>query len=149
MYYIALKIDYYVHFINTQFFTFFCKHMCTYLITSRGEYNVHSISKQLFMYCSTLCMFSFCLKGKVICPQLFKYCCTLFMYSIQRIYSSTLKVDCYVHLIRICTIVYVLLHFWNVLNWYELKKICVFNDMPITKIVLSIINVKLSITYLQ
>ena len=33
------------------------------------------------------------------------------------------------------------------LNLYELKNICVFNDMPITKILLSNINVKLSILY--
>lgn len=33
------------------------------------------------------------------------------------------------------------------LNLYELKNICVFNDMPITKILLSNINVELSILY--
>jgi len=33
------------------------------------------------------------------------------------------------------------------LNLYELKNICVFNDMPIIKILLSNINVELSILY--
>ena len=33
------------------------------------------------------------------------------------------------------------------LNLYELKNICVFNDMPITKILLSNINVELSILH--
>ena len=33
------------------------------------------------------------------------------------------------------------------LNLYELKNICVFNDMPILKILLSNINVELSILY--
>ena len=55
-------------------------------------------------------MFSFALKGEYYVHNVQVLLRTIYALNTENV-SSTLKVVCYAHLISICTIVYVLLHF--------------------------------------